>query len=364
MDKNIRNTRTTVEDLAADQSAIRPNNQLNIASSNITNNPALSRETLDALREGTTQNRLGEIGEKFGAIRAALSSQEMSGSHSKADPKAILGDTVHYEMRKNLSDYWRKLQAGMDLYEHDVISITFSDREIYNLFDVIHAMGRDMLVSAISSEYDGQELVHTYTLQFPRGISPLRQHNEPQTGCSLAATVKAVRQDMVQIELHGDAHQDQQILTWFPYSTVYSSPDGTGFYCMPEIGDVVRLHVPERSEQPAYVASAVHLEHSSARKNPDVKSIMNKHKKEIRFTPDSLVITNNAGMSIEIVDGDGIHIISDKNISIASAQDVTIASDSASVLLAGSAVVSLQQSGAGITLDGDINVSGGELRIH
>ena len=31
--------------------------------------------------------------------------------------------------------------------------------------------------------------------------------------------------------------------------------------------------------------------------NPDCKSIMNTHGKEILFTPDSLTLTNNAGMS-------------------------------------------------------------------
>lgn len=50
-----------------------------------------------------------------------------------------------------------------------------------------------------------------------------------------------------------------------------------------------------------FLVSCIHLDNGS-RENPDEKSWKNKHRKEILFTPDSLILRNNKGMSIEIDD--------------------------------------------------------------
>ena len=102
---------------------------------------------------------------------------------------------------------------------------------------------------------------------------------------------------------------------------------------MPEIGDAVRLYFPCEKDADAYVASSVHLQSSAGdeRINPDFKSIMNKQKKEILFTPGSLLLTNNAGMSIELSDAEGIKIISDKAIVVQSQEAVDISSATSSL---------------------------------
>ena len=87
---------------------------------------------------------------------------------------------------------------------------------------------------------------------------------------------------------------------------------------MPEKGDSVRLYFPNENEAESYVNSSVNEQssNSSSRSNPDEKSIKNKQGKEVLFKPDRLVFTNNKGMSIEIVDDEGILIESDKSITI------------------------------------------------
>lgn len=275
-----------------------------------------------------------------------------------------LPESVVYEVRKDLKQYYLKLQNGLETSEKDCIQIIFTDREIYNLFDRITVDGNEMLIASIQSHYVGQELLHTYTLSFEGALHTFREYNPQHNGCSLSGTVSDVKEDRVQIELHGDENADQTILKWFKYSTVYSSPDGTGWYCMPEIGDTVRLHLPEKHENSAYVISSVHLDNPDERNNPDVKSLKTKYGKEVRFTPDSIVITNNAGMAIEISDGFGISIISDKNISISAKEALTVSSDDAHVLIAGESNVTMQQNGASITLDDNILLTGGDLRVQ
>ena len=68
------------------------------------------------------------------------------------------------------------------------------------------------------------------------------------------------------------------------------------------------------NENEAYAFHSVHTKStdSNERVNPDYKSFMNKQGKEILLKPDSILITNNDGMSVELSDEEGISIISDK----------------------------------------------------
>ena len=133
----------------------------------------------------------------------------------------------------------------------------------------------------------------------------------------------------MQIDIAGDEWQALDGKKWFTYATVYSSPDGTGWYSMPEVGDTVRLYVPDH-ENRCLVVSSVHKETDSTRQNPDYKSFKTKYGKEILFTPDSILITNNQGMLVELNDQEGITMTSDKDILIQAQDNMTIASGSAS----------------------------------
>ena len=177
------------------------------------------------------------------------------------------------------------------------------------------------------------------------------------------ATVMDVKRDKVQIEVEQDEWGAADGKKWFLFSTVYSSGDGTGWYCMPEIGDSVRLYVPEKEED-AFVISAVHKETDSARQNPDCKSWKTKYGKEILFTPNSILLTNNQGMMVEMDDEEGITIASDRNITIEAEENLTVSSANASLLVAAEKVLQVKQGGTAMTLEKDIVFTGGEFRIQ
>jgi len=168
----------------------------------------------------------------------------------------------------------------------------------------------------------------------------------------------------VRVEVIGDENESQTDTIWFPYSTVYSTPNGPGWYCMPEVGDHVRLHVPSELESDAYVISAVHMGDSPDRQNPDHKSIKTIYGKELLMTPDLIRMTNNQGVAIEIDDNVGIRIISEKDIQIQAASNITINSEDASLLMAGTQTVDITQRGASIHIDDDISFTGAKFRIH
>lgn len=248
----------------------------------------------------------------------------------------------------------------------DVYGYMVQLREIYKIGDWLSFNGTMLWVAEVTTEMTGNELYHTYFLVSRNGIQRNKEFNEKCTGASLTGTVTAVDRDKVQVELQKDENKNRSGKCRFVYATPYSTPDGTGWYCMPEIGDTIRLHMPSENEGDAYVTSSVHMESSdeTERNNPDYKSIMNKQGKEILFTPESLVMTNNAGMSIEILDREGIRIISDKNITIQAADAVEITSANSKLELYASDNILLKQGNTQMNMDGEMRLNGARLNLN
>ena len=270
----------------------------------------------------------------------------------------------HIRTRLDMREYMEKTRGGMTwLCTGDMQELVITDREICRIGDRMSYQGREYHICRIETAYRGGECLHTYHLRRKEALSPLPVPHGSITGCSFDASVTGVQRDRVQVEIAGDEWNARDGKAWFLYATVYSSPDGTGWYCMPEPGDSVRLHVPE-SEEDSFVMSAVHRETDAARQNPDYKSFKTKYGKEILFTPDSILMTNNQGMMVEMNDSEGIMITSDRDIVVEAKENLTISSNSASLLIAAEDRLQVRQGGTSMTLSGDISFTGGEFRIQ
>lgn len=294
--------------------------------------------------------------------------QTMGIKLSYALPKGerfILPEGEKYTMRKDLSGYREKLYRNMPVSESDCLEYMAECREVQKIGDYTILYGEPFYIYKIQSRYQGGELVHCYYMKRKRGIEVPEKYQEKMAGCALSAVVIGVREDKVQIAVTNDESREQEIDIWYPYATVYSTGDGTGWYCMPEPGDMVRLTVPEKAEKDAFVISSVHVETDSVdRKNPEHKVFKSKYQKEVRFTPDSIVITNNQGNRIELIDEEGIRIISANSVMLEAGKDLTITSNNGSLLVAGASSVNFKQKGTSIQLNNDISFIGGNLKIQ
>lgn len=271
-----------------------------------------------------------------------------------------------YAVKKNLMDYQKKRSQGLtQMRESSCLEYVIQSREDYQIGDQISIDGMQLFVWKIKSRYERGEMLHTCHLKSRSGMDFLEYREKDRAGCSFPAEVLKIKEDKVMVKVSKDENQDQKINLWYPYSTVYSTPDGTGWYCMPEVGDAVRLHIPGQKEEEAYVISSIHLDtQSSDRKNPDHKIIKNKYQKEIRFTPDSIVITNNQGTKIELSDAKGVHIVSQNDIVLKAKDDLTISSETGSLIAAGTDSVNIKQKTTSINIDQGISFTGGELKVQ
>ncbi len=216
-------------------------------------------------------------------------------------------------------------------------------REYLELCDLVHIGERNWRVYEMNMTMDKGEVIFQYSLEpetYKRTSS--QPNNDNVRGVSIFGKVNDVKDGVVRVSLQCDLDQDFGEGFWYDYATVYSAPDGTGWYCMPEPGEQIRLYFPDIVEAHAYVISGVHREEDISRADPDKKSFKTKHGKEIRFEPDEIVLTNNEGLSIRLNDQKGIFINSNSGISMQSDAFIDIRSGS-KVSIQAREGVSLQQ---------------------
>lgn len=274
-------------------------------------------------------------------------------------------ETDSYRIEQNYEAYEKKKAAGVaDIRLADLVSYVVGSREIYCLGEMVQFEGAQFVIGKIVSRLEGQELYHEYHLLTRENARLLPIYNESLTGISLDARVTAVEKTVVQVQIEEDENQRNCGSRWFDYATVYSTPDGAGWYCMPEVGDRVRLAVPDCVEGHAYVASSVHLGAAAGRNNPDEKSWKNPQNKEILFTPNAIILRNNNGISLELSDKEGVRVISDKDIIIQANQDIQMKSKNAGINMAAETAVMMQQGAAKVEINQDINISGGKIYMN
>lgn len=287
------------------------------------------------------------------------------GSTSKSAQESIV--TNEYQYRKDIKEFLYKSKNGLDeIKESDIGTYTISLRTIYKLGSKLNLNGETLIIYRIESEYVGNELIHTYYLRKEKGVQEVASYNFKMVGVSLNGKITGVERDTVKVSLSEDENAAKSGERWFPFSTVYSSPDGTGWYCMPENGDDVRLYIPNEKEENAYVISAVHAPSgdSESRSDPNNKSLKNKQGKEVVLRPDSVEMTNNNGMSIKISDSEGIIIDSDKEVKIKSKQDISMTSMEGGLTLSSPKKITLKQAGTTMNLEDAIKLSGGRVNME
>lgn len=275
-------------------------------------------------------------------------------------------DEYNYSIKKGLQEY--KLKSENEAYDLDdinLISYEVVSNKIMYLCNLVNFKGRSLYVYKSDMELANGVIFSKYVLRDEKGMKIRKIYNNKIVGTSLSGHILDTQNDVVKINLDIDGSQDAGTARWFPYSTVYSSPDGTGWYCMPEVGDVIRLYFPDNEEKNAYAISSINLESSNSEKrsNPSVKSLGTKYGKEIVMKPGAVEVIGNESLLMRLTDDGGIEIKSNKKIILDAQQDIEI-TGGGKVTIQGSNGVTLTQGGANINIQDDVTMSGGKVKIE
>lgn len=185
--------------------------------------------------------------------------------------------------------------------------------------------GATKRISGVNAVLVDGILKMNYACKAEKGFAQPTTKNAQASGKMFTGKVQAVEKDKVQVHLVDvDSSYDGGGTHWFPYSTLYSSQDGSGFYCMPEVGDTVRVFFPSNNEGDAFAASSVNV---SPLDNVKHKKWRTPGGKEILMTEEGLYITCNQNkVYINLEDENGISIYSDKDINILSTSNILVQS--------------------------------------
>ncbi len=236
------------------------------------------------------------------------------------------------------------LSASFTVYSvesHEVVSL--GSRILYR--------GQPWYVAGIRRELKNGLLASTYELRQKEAMLRERYYNPRLTGVSIYAAVAGTRRDRVQAVMEDEALGES--CYWFPFSSVASSPDGSGWYCMPEKGESVRIYFPTEREQECYVITCIqgHVPEGGddPMGNPAVRSISTAAGNLVQFHDEGILIRAQKG-------GAGISLGKEGDVCISAPGGIDLSPELNCMLGAGTidcgAVTSLRikdDAGAGIT---------------
>lgn len=277
----------------------------------------------------------------------------------------------NYRIRRETATYAvstgnRRNNSQQTFSENDFTYCEARSLDILHLGQKVSFLDLTWYIRAIQTIMVDGVIHNIYTLTTQPGLMQDDIYNTQMPGVSLGGTVKEVVKDQVRVHIcQIDQEWDDGATWFFPYTTIYSSPDGSGWYCMPEIGDSVRIYFPNRKEAETVAVSSVNLTPSKRgeRSDPDTKIISTVHGKQIILTPGGIQIIANGNLLMTLTDDGGLTINSDKKIILDAVGDISISSQSR-VEVNGKNEISLSQGGGNIVIKDNIEVSGHEVKIQ
>lgn len=162
-------------------------------------------------------------------------------------------DDAPYCTGKNLEQYDFLSQNGFEELGSDKFIEYFVDSYgIYTLGSRLVYKGRRWYVGELKRRLTDGLLTTTYRLKQREALLKPQEYNHRITGISMDGKTVEVQGDTVRVSMNGDMTKEQGTY-WFPFSTMASSPDGSGWYSMPEVGDSIRVYFPTCDEKEGYV---------------------------------------------------------------------------------------------------------------
>ncbi|BAU27203.1 late control gene D protein (GPD) [Aneurinibacillus soli] len=275
-----------------------------------------------------------------------------------------------YTVKKSFPLYRKAIENNEadDPELNDYICYEVETTTFFTVGDRVTYKEKQLVIIRVVTAINNGVLTHTYTLMPEKGSRQTRIWNDLISGSFLEGRVLEVNKDTAKLHLQIDEKQDVSTAYSFPYATFYTAEGHSGWYCMPEIGDNVRLYFPTNREEKAVVMNAVRKESDSPKMDhPEKKYWGTPHEKEILLAPEEMVITvsDKQGKSslVTIHEEDGIEIRSDHPIVVTSKKNIEVQQAETIHLEAGEAIY-LVCGASSIVMDGNTDMQGTTVEME
>ncbi|OAJ74267.1 hypothetical protein AYJ08_09510 [Brevibacillus sp. SKDU10] len=278
-------------------------------------------------------------------------------------------EDYHYSVKKRMSAFRHSSENHIPgIEENDFIYYEVESDRVLEVGHGVQFLGKTLFVAQAYTEMKKGLLKHVYTLCTKKGMSQNKLFNSKIVGASVQGKVIEVAKDTVKVHLSIDESQNKSEAHWFPYSSVYTAEGNSGWYCMPELNDHVRVYFPGNKESDGVASSSVRQDVGEAQHNklgnPDIKYFRTPNGKELMMSPSEIVITAKDGeIFIRLNDQDGIQIMSKKKIKIISQEDIMMDSEK-KVIISAKEEISITCKESNIKMDGNTMIMGNETKTN
>lgn len=249
-------------------------------------------------------------------------------------PETALSYTV-LEMDKDMDSYYYLKANKREVHAADFTQYIISSEQLMGIFDTAAVQGQPLAVYAYQYSFEQQEMIGTYCLQSAKGLVVQASYPMHLIGAALMAKVVRVSKNKIQAAMEIDGAHIERAVHWFPYSTLSASPDGSGWYCMPEIGDDVRIYFPSKQEAEAIALSAVSNYDapqggSDRMQDPNNRYFRTKYGQELALNADSVKLScNEDKSSISILTDGTIRIQAQESVNVQAKEKITLYAENA-----------------------------------
>lgn len=275
--------------------------------------------------------------------------------------ESVVIDAFQYRVSKSIESYEiMKRNDWAEVNEIEYIVFHVSNKRIFQVGDSVELDGKILCVEQAGHLLEDGILKNEYVLKLKKGFKSLKQYNVGIAGCSISGTVAAVARDRVMVDLEIDA--PGRACYWFPYSTMSASTDGSGWYCMPEKGDNVRVYFPSKIEGEAYATSSIsgYQPGPGADKNedpmadPKIKHLSTVYDKVIKFAEEGILISADSGQAAVFLGKDGtlsvygansINVTAEENVAIKANENIVIGAEKNIVIKNAKASIEISEEG-------------------
>lgn len=274
-----------------------------------------------------------------------------------------------YNLVKKVDEYLNvKGNRWPDALETDFTVFQIWDYRIYRAGNRIQFNGIPLIVQSVVRILQDGILKNQYELRPKKGMRGLELFNEEIVGASVTGQVTDISRDRVMVQLEID--EAGRAAYWFPYSTMSASPDGSGWYCMPEKGDQVRVYFPTNQEKDAYAVSAIsghEPEPGDAEDpmgNPNVKYLRTKADQVIQFAEDGIIINSGSGQATIFLGNSGeLTVYGSTDVNVTAQNTLSLISNGQVLVGATDSITMKKGEGTFITMDkeGDITLKGSKI---
>lgn len=222
-------------------------------------------------------------------------------------------DSLPNQKRKNFSYLEHLKQNGFpDLLSTHFISYCLDSYDVIALGSRIRFQGNLWYVASVRRYLRNGLLTNTYELKQKEAMITARYYNPRLVGISQYAVVTNTQRDRLQASMVNELMAEN--CYWFPFSSISSSPDGSGWYCMPEQGESVRIYFPTEKEKDAYVITCIKGHKPGGADdpmgNPAVRSISTADGNLVQFNDEGILIAAKTGSASVSLKKDGEVIVS------------------------------------------------------